>query len=159
MVQRNDHERMANLLKRSLAGMFVAAGLAHALASATSPTKDADERVAHHAIVQYVAVRTFLPEKLCETASAPVRADVDEVVRRFRTRFPELVRLAEASPLFADANQPNLQTIQDFESRSRQEHDEVCAQLRNEIAVDLGGDQAYFDKWTRALRKQVRFSD
>lgn len=150
---------MGNHLKRNLAGALVAAGVLHAQTTAANPNKDADELQAHHAIVQYVAVRTFLPEKLCESASPGVRAEVDDIVKRFRTRFPELVRLAEASPLFDNANQPNVQTVSDFGKRSRQEHDEACSQLRNEIAIDLGGDQDYVDRWTRTLRRQVRLSE
>jgi len=146
---------MAHLPTLRLAAALAAAAALQAAAATTGSNKETDERAALHAIVQYVAVRTYLPEQLCRTASPGVRAEVDEIVERFRARFPELVRLAEASPLFAEANQPNVRTVSEYAGRSPQEHDDACLQLGQEIAVDLRGDQAYFDKWIRALRRQA----
>jgi len=125
---------------------------------AAGAAREADDLSAHRAIVQYVAIRTFLPEKLCESASPDVRADVAAVVGHFRSRFADLVRLAESSPLFADANRPNEQTVTEFETRSLGEYDATCRELQKEIAIDLNGDQSYFDKWTRELRRPVKIS-
>lgn len=123
------------------------------------PEKEGDRHFVHRSIVQYVAVRTFLPEKLCATASPLVRESVDDVVRRFRSRQPELVRLAEASPLFEDANADNRRTVGDFARRSPEEHDEACLQLREEIDANLKADQAYFETWTRELQRPLRGAD
>ncbi|HYD95564.1 MAG TPA: hypothetical protein VEC01_09595 [Noviherbaspirillum sp.] len=147
---------MGNFFRQGVAGACVAAAVLPLHPAAAGTAGEAEDRVVHRTIVHYVAIRTFLPEKLCASASAPVRAEVAAVVQRFRARFPELVRLAESSPLFDEANRPNLQTVREYETRTPQEHDETCAQLRNEIAVDLNGEQVYFDQWTRELRRQLR---
>ncbi|RZI44095.1 hypothetical protein EGT07_01310 [Herbaspirillum sp. HC18] len=147
---------MGTFFKHGLAGALIGAALLPIQPAHANPNKEAEDRFIHHTIVQYVAIRTYLPERLCADASPSVRADVTEIVVRFRSRFPELVRLAESSPLFDDANQPNMQTLNDFASRSLQEHDEACTQLRNEIAVDINGEQVYFDKWTRELQRHLQ---
>ena len=146
---------MEHLRGKATIGVLVAALLAAGPSAATSG-KEVEDGFIHRTIVHYVAIRTYLPENLCTDASAPVHADVAAVVKRFRVRFPELVRLAESSPLFADANRQNVRVVSDFAARPRNERDEACAQLRDEIAFDLNGEQVYFDQWTRELQRLER---
>lgn len=78
-----------------------------------------------------------------------------------RLKYPELMRLAESSPLYSEAKEKNQAFIRKTQAtviKSQDELERACVQVRNVLTGFLA-NEALFEVWLKELRAQLNGSN